>query len=62
MSKAKKPAKPKVGRPAKPPGERTKVITVRLPEDVIAWLGSAGDSPRNAIKALVMAAYNGPRN
>lgn len=46
------------GQPAKPQGERSKVLTVRLPEKVVEWLSSMGTS-RTSIKNIVMAAYTG---
>lgn len=46
------------GQPPKPPGERTRVISLRLPEHLLAWL-SANDpkgSYRDEAKRLLLDA------
>jgi hypothetical protein len=53
-------APPKRGRgqPPKPPGERTQVITLRLPEHLLAWLTASdpAGSYRDAAKRLLLDA------
>jgi hypothetical protein len=46
------------GQPPKPPGERTQVISLRLPEHLIAWLASSdpAGSYRDAAKRLLLDA------
>ena len=44
------------GRPPKPPGERTRVVTVRLPEKVIDWLDRHG-SFHDELKRLAVAEF-----